>query len=203
MRTGDREGAGDERKDYYFILGAEEDASAEELERRYKRLAVKHHPDRGGDEEEMKRLNEAYGVLGNREARDAYDAGRRSPARRRVSVRYASETAEAERPPYRSPSAQADAFGGRLVGAVLFVAVGLVLLLLVSFQFMWFLWPLALLALFLVSVGVMLGHAAMVFAREALAPTHPARRFVWLQETAFWLAVAGGLYGLYLVISMV
>lgn len=199
MASGGRDG---EKKDYYFILGAEEDAPAEEIERRYKRLAVKHHPDRGGDEEEMKNLNEAYGVLGNREARDAYDAARRSRTRRQ-RVSYAAETEEEVRPPYRSPSAQADAFGGRVVGAVLFVAVGLVLLLLVRFQFMWFLWPLALLALFLVSVGVMLAHAAMVFAREALAPTHPARRFVWLQETAFWLMVVGGVYGVYLVMSIV
>lgn len=193
----------EEERDYYSILGAEEDASQQEIERLYKRLAVKHHPDRGGDEEEMKNLNEAYRTLRNREARDAYDASRRPPAERRRSAASADKSAAASWTPSTSPSAKADAFGGRIVGAVLFVAVGLVLLLLVRFQFMWFLWPLALLAVFLVGVGVLLAHAAMVFAREGLAPTHPAKRFVWAQETAFWLIVSSGVYGVYLVMSAV
>ena len=63
-------------KDYYEILGAAEDASQEEIERLYKRLAIRHHPDRGGDAEYMKAINEAYAVLGNEAARRSYDASR-------------------------------------------------------------------------------------------------------------------------------
>jgi curved DNA-binding protein CbpA len=47
----------DANKDYYSTLGAETDSSPGEIERLYKRLAVRHHPDRGGCEEQMKALN--------------------------------------------------------------------------------------------------------------------------------------------------
>ena len=66
----------DSNKDYYSILGAAENAPRGEIERLYKRKAVQHHPDRGGDEEEMKTLNEAYGVLRDVQMRAAYDAHR-------------------------------------------------------------------------------------------------------------------------------
>lgn len=188
-------------KDYYAILGAESDAPQEEIERLYKRLAVKHHPDRGGDEEEMKAINEAYGILGNEAERSAYDAERFG---RRRSVKVQSSTvADEPAPPFSSPSAQADVFGGRMVGAVLFIAVGLVLLMIVRFQYILFLWPLALLAAFLVVVGVLMAHAALSFARESFAPQHLLRRFVWAQELAFWAAVAVGVYGVYLVLTAI
>ena len=48
-----------------------------------------------------------------------------------------------------------------------------------------------------------MAHAAMAFARDSFAPSHPARRFVWAQETAFWVAVLGCGYGIYLVMSAV
>jgi len=69
-------GSSEEAKNYYAILGAAEDASQYEIERFYKRLAIRHHPDRGGDAECMKAINEAYQVLGNEAARRAYDASR-------------------------------------------------------------------------------------------------------------------------------
>ena len=53
----------DSNKDYYGVLGVDKDASQVEIDRQYKREAAKHHPDRGGSEERMKSLNEAYGVL--------------------------------------------------------------------------------------------------------------------------------------------
>ena len=53
----------DSNKDYYGVLGVDKDASQIEIDRQYKREASKHHPDRGGSEEQMKSLNEAYGVL--------------------------------------------------------------------------------------------------------------------------------------------
>jgi hypothetical protein len=181
-------------KDYYDILGAGDGASREEIERRYKRLARDHHPDRGGDEERMKSINEAWGVLGDRDARRAYDARR---DRRRPAVAYRAYT------PASSPAAHADPFSGRIVGALLCLFAGLVLLMLVRVHYVVFLWPLGLLAVGVVLFGVLMAHGALVFARERVAPKHPARRFVWAQEVAFWSCVCAGAYGVYLVLASV
>src|ERR1043165_1726399 len=132
-------------KDYYSILGAGAEATREEIERRYKRLAQRHHPDRGGDEEEMKSLNEAGRVLGNEESRRAYDSKRAGPR----------QVYRAHRP-VSSPAAQADPLSGRLVGAMLCIFVGLVLLFLVRAHYVVFLWPLALLASGIVGFGVLM-----------------------------------------------
>ncbi len=172
---------------HYTTLGVDADASAREIERGYKRLAAAHHPDRGGDEERMKSLNEAYRVLRDDERRTAYDATRQQPARIFV--------------PSTSPSATADAIGGRLIGALLCLFGGLVLLCLVRFQYVVFLWPLALLGLAVMFFGVWMAHAALAYARSGFAPTHLARRTAWAQETAFWAAVFGGLYLLYLLLT--
>ena len=47
----------DSNKDYYAVLGVDKDASQIDIDRSYKRLASKHHPDRGGSEERLKLLN--------------------------------------------------------------------------------------------------------------------------------------------------
>jgi hypothetical protein len=180
----------DGKKDYYSVLGADKSASRKEIERQYKRLAARHHPDRGGDEEEMKAVNEAYRVLKDDATRRAYDTER-------------NPTAEDVAPPYSSPAAQADAFGGRVAGAALSLFLGLTLLLVVRFQYVIFLWPLALIALGLVFMGVWMAHAAISYARESLAPSHFARRHVWAQETVFWSAICGGAYGVYLILTAV
>ncbi|HVF57205.1 MAG TPA: DnaJ domain-containing protein [Pyrinomonadaceae bacterium] len=179
-------------KDYYSILGAEEEAAREEIERRYKRLARAHHPDRGGDEEEMKSINEAWHVLGNPSSRQAYDTGR---ARRHEA--YRAHT------PVSSPSARADVVSGRIVGALLCLVAGLALLFLVRVHYVIFLWPLALLAALIVVFGIMLAHGALVFARESAPPKYRARRLVWAQEAAFWSCVGGGIYGVYLLLTTV
>lgn len=179
-------------KDYYSILGASQDASPKEVERLYKQRAVRHHPDRGGDEEEMKSLNEAYAVLRDETARKAYDAERRQP-------RPVIQTAEPDVPPSTSPAAQVDLFTGQWLGAILFIAAGLTLILLVRFQWMWFLFPLALLAVCLVIAGVLMAHAAL----QRVGGKRAASR-KWLnitREIAFWAGVIGGGYGIYLVIS--
>lgn len=168
-------------KDFYTVLGASRDESRSEIERRYRRLAHSHHPDRGGDEEKMKALNEAWRVLGDAERRRAYD--RRFSRPRQV---YASHA------PVSSPGAQADAFSGRLAGAALCLFFGLVLLFMVKVHYVVFLWPLALLAVGIAFCGVLMAHGALSFARERVSEKHPARRLVWAQEIVFWLTVAGG-----------
>src|SRR6476620_5368751 len=80
--------------DYYAILGANEDASPREIERLYKRQAHQHHPDRGGAEEDMKALNEAYSVLRDGAARKQYDARRRGPGTTATAVQSAAAARE-------------------------------------------------------------------------------------------------------------
>lgn len=61
------------KSDYYEVLGVSKQASADEIKKAYRRLAVKHHPDQGGDEAEFKQLSEAYQVLSNPEKKQRYD----------------------------------------------------------------------------------------------------------------------------------
>ncbi len=195
--------SGETAKDYYEILGAGADAPRDEIERRYKRLASERHPDRGGSEEEMKDLNEAYGVLRDETRRAAYDSTRRA-----ARVAPPHEDGEAYANSYARPgapssgaAAQADAIGGRVAGAALALFAGLVLLFLVRFHYVVFLWPLALLACALVLFGVWMGHAALGFAREGFAPGHFARRSAWAQEIAFWAGIAGGIFVVYFLLT--
>jgi hypothetical protein len=184
----------DSSKDYYSILGASEDASPKEIERLYKQRAVRHHPDRGGDEESMKTLNEAYAVLSDETKRKAYDAERHKPG---SAAAYSSSDSSA--PPYTSASAQVDVFTGQWLGAILFIASGLTLVLLVRFQWIWFLWPLAGLAVCLVFVGVLMAHAAV---RRVGGERIASRKwFSVTREVAFWSGVLGGGYGIYLILS--
>lgn len=184
----------DRSKDYYSILGAEAGASRGEIERLYKRLAVRHHPDRGGSEQEMKRLNEAYGVLRDEATRRAYDDERKNNARA-VDVEDA--------PPYSSPPVQIDSLTSQCLSAVFCIIVGLALLLLVRFQWMWFLWPLGILAALVVFFGIWMAHSAMLSVRETLFGEEAKHRYKLLQEAAFWSVVCGGGYGIYLVLSSV
>lgn len=50
-------------KDYYNILGVQPNASEDEIRTAYKRLAMKHHPDRGGDQAQFQEVQEAHSVL--------------------------------------------------------------------------------------------------------------------------------------------
>src|SRR3989338_10432422 len=60
-------------RDYYDILGVQKSASADEIKRAFRKLAQEHHPDKGGDPEKFKEVNEAYQVLSNAEQRQQYD----------------------------------------------------------------------------------------------------------------------------------
>ena len=66
------------KRDYYEILGVNRDASDEDIKKSYRKLAMKHHPDRNPDskdaEEKFKEAKEAYEVLSAAEKRRAYDS---------------------------------------------------------------------------------------------------------------------------------
>jgi molecular chaperone DnaJ len=61
------------KRDYYEVLGVSKSASADEIKKAFRRLAVEHHPDRGGDEAKFKEINEAYEVLKDESKRKRYD----------------------------------------------------------------------------------------------------------------------------------
>jgi len=61
------------KRDYYEVLGVKKDASPDEIKKAFRRAAVEHHPDRGGDETKFKEINEAYEVLKDTEKRKRYD----------------------------------------------------------------------------------------------------------------------------------
>ncbi|MEQ4778499.1 molecular chaperone DnaJ [Providencia huaxiensis] len=65
------------KRDFYEVLGLERNASDKDIKRAYKRLAMKHHPDRNqgdkGSEDKFKEIKEAYEVLSDEQKRAAYD----------------------------------------------------------------------------------------------------------------------------------
>ena len=66
-----------DKRDYYEVLGAAKNASGADLKKSYRRLAMKHHPDRNPDdaqaEAKFKEAKEAYEVLSDSQKRAAYD----------------------------------------------------------------------------------------------------------------------------------
>jgi molecular chaperone DnaJ len=61
------------KRDYYETLGVGKGASADEIKKAFRRQAVQHHPDRGGDEAKFKEINEAYEILKDTSKRQRYD----------------------------------------------------------------------------------------------------------------------------------
>lgn len=182
-----------EARNYYEILGAAENASEPELERLYKRLARQHHPDRGGDAEEMKAINEAYRVLGNEFTRRAYDS------RRKRAVDTANVIVPSAPP---LPMLIPNTVLGRFMVALFTLMGGLVFLFLISVVYLRFMWPIFLVAVLVVLFGVWKLHEAIVVTRKTLAHTNVLHRWVWARELAFWCLVGIGAYIIYLIITL-
>ena len=58
---------------YYELLGVDKSATPHEIKKAHRKLALKHHPDKGGDSEKFKEINQAYEVLRDEEKRAIYD----------------------------------------------------------------------------------------------------------------------------------
>ena len=65
------------KRDYYEVLGVERNASADDIKRAYRRMALKYHPDKNPDdkaaEQSFKECAEAYEVLSNPDKKSRYD----------------------------------------------------------------------------------------------------------------------------------
>jgi len=57
----------------YDTLGVSKNADDKEIRKAYRKLAVKHHPDKGGDEKQFKEISAAYEILSDKESREKYD----------------------------------------------------------------------------------------------------------------------------------
>ena len=66
-------------EDYYKVLGVSEKASGDEIKKAFRKLSLKHHPDRGGDSDVFKKINEAYQTLGDAEKREMYRMRKGNP----------------------------------------------------------------------------------------------------------------------------
>ncbi len=180
----------DTGKDYYAVLGADEATSRSEIDRLYKRLAGQRHPDKGGTEEEMKSLNEAYRVLKNEGIRREYDAERTRVAEPRfVAV--------------SAPAAQNVGLMGHGLSAFFCLLIGMFLLFLVRAQWIWFLWPLAIVALFVIAFGILMARSYMRAMNASLSVTNRVRKHTRLQETLFWGLVVVAGYGVYRLMTAI
>lgn len=61
-------------KNYYDILGVDKKATKEDVKKAFRKLAQKHHPDKGGDEAKFKEITEAYATLADEKKRREYDS---------------------------------------------------------------------------------------------------------------------------------
>jgi curved DNA-binding protein CbpA len=187
----------DASKDYYSILGVTEDASKEEVDRAFRNEARTRHPDGGGSEEAMKSLNEAHDILSDPDTRKAYDAERKPPR-----IAYSSSAVfdpdAASRAGTLGIAVKDVDLSGLLLGAATAFGVGIPLLLLVEMQWVFFLWPLRILSLGALFLGVLMAHSALRVKHRNMRKANPdgSRKLFVMHEIIFWLtaiAVIGSL----------
>jgi hypothetical protein len=182
------------RKDYYRVLGVSRHATREEIDRAFKVEARKRHPDGGGSEEEMKVLNEAHDILTDEETRNAYDSDR-NPPRATYGSSMAFDPEAASRAGTLNIPVGEDDFVGLALGAVACFALGIPFLLLVEMQWVFFLWPLRVLTLGVLALGIVMAHSAMkTKQRQIQKDDHAGPRYsLILYEIGFWTIMLGGL----------
>lgn len=186
----------DSKRDYYRVLGVNEEASKRDVDRAYRSQARKRHPDGGGSDEEMKSLNEARAILSDPDTRAAYDAERRPmrPARGKAheSATEFDPYAASRAGTLKIPVGNAD-LAGLLMGAAACFGLGIPLLLLVEMQWMFFLWPLRIMSLGALVLGVLLAHSALRLKRRQLKRNRPdyAPGLLLLHEVVFWIVAVG------------
>eukprot|EP00420_Gonyaulax_spinifera_P027234 CAMPEP_0197900842 /NCGR_PEP_ID=MMETSP1439-20131203/50047_1 /TAXON_ID=66791 /ORGANISM="Gonyaulax spinifera, Strain CCMP409" /LENGTH=150 /DNA_ID=CAMNT_0043521775 /DNA_START=48 /DNA_END=497 /DNA_ORIENTATION=- len=72
-RGGRRSKANVDTTKFYKLLDVEKAASEADIKKAYRKMAIKHHPDKGGDPEKFKEITRAYEVLGDPDKRSKYD----------------------------------------------------------------------------------------------------------------------------------
>lgn len=81
---------------YYEVLEVPSTASSDDIKKAYKRLAMTHHPDRGGNTEKFQQINQAYEVLSDTKERNKYD---RDQVRSRAASAHAHTSSSQSRQP--------------------------------------------------------------------------------------------------------
>lgn len=182
----------DADKDYYKLLGVTADATQDEIDKAYRNEARQRHPDSGGSEEDMKSLNEARDVLGNLETRNAYDQARMPPRVEYGSSMAFDAEAAARQGTLKIPVSSGD-LAGLIMGALACFGLGLPLLALIETQWVFFLWPLRLMAIGALIVGVFMAHSAMRLKHRQMIEDDPlcSRVGFIFHEIAFWTLAAG------------
>lgn len=61
------------KKNYYSILGVDKNSDDKDIKTAFRNLSKQHHPDKGGDAEKFKEINEAYTILSDTKQRNQYD----------------------------------------------------------------------------------------------------------------------------------
>jgi hypothetical protein len=185
----------DSSKDYYDILGIDEDATLDEIEKMFRRTAMRVHPDSGGSEEEMKALNEAHNILKDPATREAYDSSRDVPYHRNKE-RASAPFGYQDRPNVNAPAGYgSEDFLGRLISSLAFLGGGLIFFLVIEANWVFFLWPLRLLSLGILAVSIYWTYLTFKLKQQRLKSSLYRK----LAEAGFWLVVCAAGCGLFMI----